>query len=254
MYSSLAVVLLLAAAGSAKFVPRIYGGDSVQIETYPYQVSIQWNNRHNCGGSIISPYWILTAGHCVFEYELAETNVRAGTSYVEQGGTVHRAAKIIKHSRFGINSHGSAEGDIALIKLADPIIYDEQHQPIEMFEQDEETAENARAIVSGWGQTPTTWKPSQLQAVVVPIISKRTCSDLYYEKFGPLPSGEICALVLGVGGKDACVGDSGGPLAVNQRLAGVVSWGEGCAKPYQPGVYTEVAFYRNWIEQVIREN
>ncbi|CAB0036564.1 unnamed protein product [Trichogramma brassicae] len=244
MYSSLAVVLLLAAAGSAKLIPRIYGGDSVQIETYPYQVSIEWNNRHNCGGSIISPYWILTA----------ETRVRAGTSFVEQGGTVHRAAKIIKHSRFGINSHGSAEGDIALIKLADPIVYDEQHQPIEMFEQDEEAVEDMMAIVSGWGQTPTTWKPSQLQAVAVPIIPKRTCSDLYYKRFGPLPSGEICALVLGVGGKDACVGDSGGPLAIGKRLAGVVSWGEGCAKPYQPGVYTEVAFYRNWIEQVVREN
>ncbi|KAL7300767.1 hypothetical protein TKK_0006744 [Trichogramma kaykai] len=254
MYSSLAVVLLLAAAGSANFITRIYGGDSVQIETYPYQVSVQKYNLHHCGGSIISPYWILTAGHCAFPDNRVVMNVRAGTSFVEQNGTVHRAAKIIQHPGFGVNSDGLPVGDIGLIKLADPIVFDEQHQPIEMFEQDEETAENARAIVSGWGQTPTTWKPSQLRAVAVPIISKRTCSDLIQETFGPLPSGQICTLVLGLGGKGACIGDSGGPLAIGNRLAGVVSGSESCDGPFKPGVYTEVAFYRNWIEQVIKEN
>lgn len=51
------------------------------------------------------------------------------------------------------------------------------------------------------------------------------------------------------GGRDSCLGDSGGPLfdPVNRTLHGIVSWGYGCALPGLPGVYTEVATYGDWI-------
>lgn len=64
---------------------------------------------------------------------------------------------------------------------------------------------------------------------------------------------EICA-GLSEGGRDACQGDSGGPflcrnpMAKNQwYLAGIVSHGEGCARPHEPGVYTRVSKYIDWI-------
>ena len=58
----------------------------------------------------------------------------------------------------------------------------------------------------------------------------------------------ICA-GLEEGGKDSCQGDSGGPLVSGNVLAGIVSWGYGCAVAGYPGVYTEVAHFSNWINQ-----
>ena len=53
-------------------------------------------------------------------------------------------------------------------------------------------------------------------------------------------------------GKDSCQGDSGGPLTVKTSdqhyLAGVVSFGYGCAADGLPGVYAEVAKLRRWVD------
>lgn len=60
----------------------------------------------------------------------------------------------------------------------------------------------------------------------------------------------FCAGYLGVGGKDACTGDSGGPLIVDGVLHGIVSWGVGCADPDYPGIYAKISNARDWIKEV----
>lgn len=59
----------------------------------------------------------------------------------------------------------------------------------------------------------------------------------------------ICA---GTPGQDSCQGDSGGPLVVNGVQVGVVSWGYGCARPGYPGVYSNIANLRGFIDMFSR--
>ncbi|KAL6259697.1 anionic trypsin [Pogonomyrmex barbatus] len=64
---------------------------------------------------------------------------------------------------------------------------------------------------------------------------------------------QLCA-GLPEGGRDACQGDSGGPLLCNGTQVGIVSWGEGCARPNSPGVYSRVDFYLEWLNETIVQN
>jgi secreted trypsin-like serine protease len=53
-------------------------------------------------------------------------------------------------------------------------------------------------------------------------------------------------------------GDGGGPLvcpsprdSTQYQQAGIVAWGIGCGENNTPGVYSNVALFRNWIEEQI---
>lgn len=87
-----------------------------------------------------------------------------------------------------------------------------------------------------------------LQKVTVPLMSKEECQARYRKR--RIDDKEICA-GYDEGGKDACKGDSGGPLSCRHEevwyLVGITSWGEGCARPQQPGVYTKVVEFSDWI-------
>lgn len=91
--------------------------------------------------------------------------------------------------------------------------------------------------VSGWGN-----KQSVLHMVTLPIQHPRFCEFV----FSFMPMTQLCAGFLR-GGRDACRGDSGGPLVCNGNLAGIVSWGIDCARPFFPGVYTNISSYIDWI-------
>merc|ERR1712037_411885 len=94
------------------------------------------------------------------------------------------------------------------------------------------------------------YKPSEWMdaGVEVPIVDNDTCNARQHYNGGILP-GMFCAGLLGEGGKDACQGDSGGPVLLNNQIVGATSWGIGCAYPNYPGVYTDVAMFRDWIDQ-----
>ena len=102
------------------------------------------------------------------------------------------------------------------------------------------------AVVTGWGTTSSGGNlPSRLQVVSVPIIDRRKCENAY-SSYGGVTENMICA-ALEEGGKDSCQGDSGGPLVVGGQLAGIVSWGVGCADKGHPGVYSNVASLRDFV-------
>ena len=100
-----------------------------------------------------------------------------------------------------------------------------------------------------------------MQYVKVPVISKNDCRHAYANSniipTYAITNATICAGYIGKGGKDSCQGDSGGPLVCNKDgkaiIAGIVSWGEGCARPEFPGVYSRTTHVLQWIiNQMVR--
>ena len=108
------------------------GGESAVIETYPYQVSLQEYGWHSCGGSIISEYWIITAGHCI-DPDTGKGQVRAGSTFDNKGGSLHNIVKVIVHDNFEMRDDGVPLYDIALIEVKEPFVFDDTRQPIELF-------------------------------------------------------------------------------------------------------------------------
>ena len=239
---------------------RIVGGQGVNITDLPWQVSI-WSRfgGHFCGGSVISEDWVLTAAHCMEGSSPNNTIVIAGISRQSQAnsGQVRLAAEINVFPGFITPERGR---DIALIRLSDPLdLSVPEVQAIGLMSPELAaqglTSPGNNAIVSGWGALSSNGgSPDQLQAVVLPLISNAEANAAY--RSVRITDDQLGAGLLGTGGRDSCQGDSGGPLAVSDGsgngllLAGVVSWGFGCASARFPGMYARVSAFQSWITSI----
>ena len=230
----------------------IVGGDDANISDYPWQVALteqsgNWISAF-CGGSIIDNYWILTAAHCVEDGFNGTLYIRAGSDvYYAQGGTSYSVDEIIIHPNYNTNTYNN---DIALLKLNNPISFNSNRQPI-MLICDEQISMGAQntgvmATITGWGETETNNYNGTLQVAQVPITSTSNYG------WGQIDSDMIMAGYPS-GGYDTCQGDSGGPMVVRDiddtewMLVGITSWGNGCAEPGYPGVYSRVSYFLDWI-------
>ncbi|XP_074920787.1 transmembrane protease serine 9-like [Chelonoidis abingdonii] len=182
-------------------------------------------------------------------FQLNIQNANAFTSAVSQ---------LIIHSDYNPISFAS---DIALVHLFTPVLYTAYILPVCLPDRNDSIANGTLCWVTGWGDIQTSESlpaPRTLQEVQVPLIDVEMCNDLYSKPITgspgsrPVKDGMVCA-GYPEGGKDSCQGDSGGPLVCSQAgswfLIGIVSWGDGCALPYRPGVYTRVSAYSDWIQQ-----
>lgn len=222
---------------------RIVGGTAVSISSVPYQCALQ-DKQQFCGGAIISKTAVLTAAHCTEDYKPSDLSIRAGTSRRNSGGVVVPVAKIHDHPNY---SSKNTRNDIAVVTLQSSLTISSEIKPIALQPSRQSIAPGTSSFVSGWGDLKENGRPSNsLQGVEIEIVSQAKCKNLYGS--GILP-GMICAGFL-EGKRDSCSGDSGGPLVASDRLVGIVSWGIGCARKKYPGVYAEVAYYRDWIRKV----
>ncbi|XP_041436835.1 transmembrane serine protease 2 L homeolog isoform X2 [Xenopus laevis] len=232
-------------------VSRIVGGTFANLGNWPWQVNLQYITGVLCGGSIISPKWIVTAAHCVYgSYSSAsEWRVFAGTltkpSYYNAGA--YFVERIIVHP--GYKSY-TYDNDIALMKLRDEITFGYATQPVCLPNSGMFWEAGTTTWISGWGSTYEGGSVSTyLKYAAIPLIDSNVCNQSYVYN-GQITSSMICAGYLS-GGVDTCQGDSGGPL-VNKRngtwwLVGDTSWGDGCARANKPGVYGNVTTFLEWI-------
>jgi len=230
---------------------RIVGGQNARPGELPFQVSIYIHGSHWCGGSIIDNKHVLTAGHCVYELSPEHLLVIAGVlnntvESSEDTKVVREVTDLFLHEEYDDDTYIN---DIAIIKVSPDFPTDNPAvKPIAL--RKDVARDGIRCTVSGWGKLGDSQEgmPQILQVVDVFFVTYDTCRSINSD----IEPGMNCAGER-KGGKDACVGDSGGPLQCGGFLTGVVSWSKSCGVPNQPGVYADVAFYNEWIEGKLRK-
>jgi trypsin len=238
------VVALTAVAVPASSSVQIVGGTRASTATYPYAVYLTNPDGFQfCGGTLVTPNKVITAGHCAKGQRPENMRVVAGRDdkQATNTGMSVPVQGIWVHPKFTDALVGS---DVAVLTLTKRVGY----QPIP-FATDQDTglyAPKGMATILGWGRTASGGQTSQyLLKAEVPLVSDTDCRQSF-EKYNP--AAMVCA-GYPQGGIDGCQGDSGGPLVFNGKLIGVSSWGEGCGLPNKPGVYTRVSSYAQELTQ-----
>lgn len=244
---------------------KVVGGKNAAFGAWPWQVSVRktslfgFTTTHRCGGAVISNEWIATAGHCVEDLPVQSIRLRVGehdfSSTTEPFPAIERAARRkVVHPKYNVNTY---ENDLALVQLDRPLQFPPHVAPI-CLPPDDIDLLGKNATLTGWGRlNEGGLLPTILQEVRVPIVSNDECKDMFLRagRQEYIPDIFLCA-GYEEGGRDSCQGDSGGPLQVKGDdgkwfLAGIISWGIGCAEQNLPGVCTRISHFKLWIQSTI---
>jgi MYXO-CTERM domain-containing protein len=283
----LSILLLLAAHAGA-----IVGGRPAQDGDAPWMVAIINTGKpaaaacldsggsetfcqQICGGTLISPDWVLTAAHCLINTPYQDLRVVPGITNLNAPGTADKyiaVSEALLHPDAPLEIETYYRNDIALLRLATPATTTPASiitlEALQALEQDNPAADDG-VTVFGWGQLgPDGAFPARLQRVSMEMPPAACASawamapwdaDIWAcsvetnagaieadDAGDPTPTDE--------GGEGICVLDSGGPLVVGNPddglLAGVISWGQQdeCGNADYPTVHTRVPYFLDWIE------
>ncbi|XP_023556413.1 serine protease 45 [Octodon degus] len=233
---------------------------------WPWEVSLQTESQHVCGGALIASVWVVTAAHCIQSNK--EYSVVLGTSQLKSLNSSRNFSipvkDIIMHPKYWGRTF--IVGDIALLRLPTPIMFSKYVQPVCLPERTFSLKVGTQCWVTGWGQARLRFSANsvlspELQEAEVFIMDNYRCDRIYRtQSFLPrvshlIQESMICATNYG---KNLCNGDSGGPLVCEVEgkwiLAGVLSWEKACAKAENPGVFSRMTKYAPWIKKQLKSD
>ena len=239
---SITVTAMLGAAATPS--SAVVGGNDASPGEYPSVAEITFG-PFLCTGTLVTPDWVLSAGHCSSvtgaavatpaSWPTALINVRIG-GVTQSDGERRGVSQVVMHPNYLLTSGY----DISLLKLSQSSAMTPT-QVAGAGERSLWTAGTLETIV-GWGATEEGGDvPDNLQEARVPVTTDEVCAGAYSD-FDPQTM--VCA-GFPKGGVDTCQGDSGGPMFGRTstgalRVVGTTSFGEGCARPGKPGVYGRV--------------
>jgi secreted trypsin-like serine protease len=227
-------------------ITEVVGGQLAATGRFPWMVRLSMG----CGGALVAPRVVLTAGHCV-DGSGRNTDIKAVAGVTDlksaQAFTA-TSVRVIRADGFEDETKGR---DWAVIQL-------DQKLPQQTLPLVEGPGDEGVFTVMGWGQLreDSMRQERRLHFADVPTVPDATCAVEYAKAGVKLVAAEsICA---GRAGVDTCQGDSGGPMIGRDNAGqwvqvGIVSWGLGCARDGYPGVYTQISAFRGAIEKAIRQ-
>ncbi|XP_060524970.1 brachyurin-like [Cylas formicarius] len=223
---------------------RIIHGNEVTPHSIPYQAIATLDAGYVCGGIVISDTWVLTAGHCVYGSQTAKVILGAHNISQEETDTRQtiQSDELIVHENF---SSSNVANDIGLIKLSAPAVLNDYVQPAVLPSHSDPSLVGLKATVSGWGYFGYLNQsiPYVLNAVTIDIIDGAACRSAY-----SIYNAETTICSKGETDEGQCSGDSGGPLAANGKVVGIVSYGPPfCLNEEKPTAQTRISYYLDWI-------
>ncbi|XP_007954589.1 vitamin K-dependent protein C [Orycteropus afer afer] len=232
--------------------PRLVNGKLSGWGESPWQgILLDSKKKLACGAVLIHPSWVLTAAHCMegtkkLIVRLGEYDLRRWEKWEKD----LNIQSVFIHPNY---SRSTSDNDIALLRLARPATLSQTIVPICLpdsgLSERELTQVGQEMVVTGWGYGSETKKNHTfiLSFIKIPLAPRNECIQAMHNV---ISENMLCAGILG-DPRDACEGDSGGPMVTSFHgtwfLVGLVSWGEGCGRLHNYGIYTKVSHYLDWI-------
>uniref|UniRef100_A0A0N7ZB48 Peptidase S1 domain-containing protein n=1 Tax=Scylla olivacea TaxID=85551 RepID=A0A0N7ZB48_SCYOL len=254
---------------------RVMFGEDAPLNAYPWIALLGYKDPAQpdwlCGGTLINDRYVLSAGHCVHPVSTQRSNagqlvkIRLGehnlatdpdcpTDFIDAKECAaspedYNPEDVIVHEGYNLTN---MRNDISLIRLDRAVTVSHSIRPVCLPQTGLDVGKflgSRDAVVAGWGATENVTQSKILQRAPIPYNSNKKCEKVY---FMSLAESQLC--FGGRGKQDSCYGDSGGPIMQAKAgtgqytLLGVVSFGKQiCGIPGTPAVYTNVAYYREWI-------
>ncbi|CAG9814512.1 unnamed protein product [Phaedon cochleariae] len=229
---------------------KIIGGTEAKRYKWPWHVAVLNQYREVfCGGTLISPRWVLTANHCIRKYLKVRLNVH--DLRASDGGDLELpVSKMFPHPKFNFKT---VENDIALLMLPKSV-----RTPVACLPNKRPRTRQLCSVM-GWGKIDPgdVYGVPVLHEAKLPIVHPKTCRKSYRQFL--ISDNMLCA-GWASGRSDTCAGDSGGGLMCPSRrrkrttysVQGITSFGDGCGRRNKYGIYTQVHNYVGWINYIIQ--